>query len=42
MLKIHELSFSYGKKQVLRDLSLELGHGEIVAIMGVFKSKKEE
>jgi len=34
MLKIHELSFSYGKKQVLRDLSLEVAPGEIVAIMG--------
>ena len=34
MLKIHELSFSYGKKQVLRDFSLEVAPGEIVAIMG--------
>ncbi|MBE6628324.1 MAG: ABC transporter ATP-binding protein [Ruminococcaceae bacterium] len=33
-MKIHELSFSYGKKQVLRDLSLEVAPGEIVAIMG--------
>ena len=34
MLKIHDLSFSYGKKQVLQSLSLEIESGEIVAVMG--------
>lgn len=34
MLKIHELSFSYGKKQILQDFSLQVKQGEIVAIMG--------
>lgn len=34
MLKIHDLSFSYGKKQVLRNFSLQINNGEIVAVMG--------
>lgn len=34
MLKINELSFSYGKKEVLRNFSLELNDGEILAVMG--------
>ena len=34
MLKINELSFSYGKKEVFRNFSLELNNGEIVAVMG--------
>lgn len=34
MLKIHDLSFSYGKKQVIQKLSLDVKQGEIVAVMG--------
>jgi ABC-type nitrate/sulfonate/bicarbonate transport system ATPase subunit len=34
MLKIHDLSFSYGKKQVIQNLSLDVKQGEIVAVMG--------
>ena len=34
MLKICNLSFSYGKKQVLQNFSLEIKRGEIVALMG--------
>ena len=34
MLKIEKLSFSYGKKEVLKDFDLELKDGEILAVMG--------
>ena len=34
MFKINDLSFSYGKKEVLRNFSLELNDGEILAVMG--------
>ncbi len=34
MLKLQNISFSYGKNPVLKDLSLELQAGEILAVMG--------
>lgn len=34
MLKLQKISFSYGKKPVLRDFSMELQNGEILAVMG--------
>ena len=34
MLKINALSFSYAKKPVLKDFSLQVKKGEIVALMG--------
>ena len=34
MLKIKDLSFSYGKKQIFQNFSFQLNDGEIVAIMG--------
>lgn len=34
MLNIHEISFSYGKKQVLQNFSMQVKAGEIVAVMG--------
>ena len=34
MLKVDKLSFSYGKKEVLKDLSFQLKKGEILAVMG--------
>lgn len=34
MLKITDISFAFGKKNVLKDFSLELKKGEILAIMG--------
>lgn len=34
MLKMDKLSFSYGEKEVLHELNLELGRGEILAVMG--------
>lgn len=34
MLDIRNISFSYGKKQVLSDFSLHLDDGEILAVMG--------
>lgn len=34
MLNIEHISYSYGKKQVLKDLSLTLGDGECLAVMG--------
>ena len=32
MLKMDKLSFSYGEKEVLHELNLELGRGEILAV----------
>jgi NitT/TauT family transport system ATP-binding protein len=40
MLKISKLNFSYGKKNILKDLSLTLASGEIVAIIGSSGSGK--
>ena len=34
MLKVENLSFSYGKIQAVRDVSFELKKGEIMAIVG--------
>lgn len=34
MLKISKVSLSYGSKQVLRDVSFDLGRGEIGCVMG--------
>lgn len=34
MLKLDKISFSYGKKQVIRDLDLTLKRGELLAVMG--------
>lgn len=34
MLKIEHLSKSFGKKKILNDISLEIGDGEIVSIIG--------
>lgn len=34
MLKVDNLSFSYGKIQAIRDISFELNKGEILAIVG--------
>lgn len=34
MLKIEHLSFSYGKKQIINDLSMTLNDGELLAVMG--------
>ena len=34
MLKITDLSFSFDKKKILEDFSLELNKGEILAVMG--------
>lgn len=34
MLKIENLSFSYGKKQIINDLSMTLNDGELLAVMG--------
>ena len=34
MLKLENVSFSYSKKEILTDFSLELRRGEILAIMG--------
>ena len=34
MLKVDKLSFAYGKKEVLKDLSFQLKEGEILAVMG--------
>ncbi len=34
MLKVRNLKTGYGKKQILNDVSLEVGKGEIVAIIG--------
>ncbi len=34
MVKLEKVSFSYGKKQVLRDLDLTLTDGELLAVMG--------
>lgn len=34
MLKITDLSFSFDKKKILEDFSLELKKGEIIAVMG--------
>lgn len=40
MLKVKKLSFSYGKKQVLKDISLSLGQGEIASLIGASGSGK--
>jgi ABC-type phosphate/phosphonate transport system ATPase subunit len=34
LLETHELVTGYGKKQVLSDVSVEVGQGEIVAVIG--------
>ncbi|MFA7174345.1 MAG: ATP-binding cassette domain-containing protein [Kiritimatiellia bacterium] len=34
MLNIEHISFSYGKKQVLQDISFDVAPGEIVAVVG--------
>lgn len=34
MMKVENLSFSYGKIQAIHDVSFELGQGEIMAIVG--------
>ncbi len=34
MLKLENVSFSYGKKQVLKDFSLTLASGELLCVMG--------
>ena len=34
MLKLENLSFSYGKIQAIRDVSLEIKKGEIMAVVG--------
>lgn len=34
MLTLESVSFSYGKKNVLNDLSMHLGRGELLAVMG--------
>jgi len=34
MLSVENLSASYGAAQILFDLSLEVGRGEVVALMG--------
>lgn len=34
MLKLHNVSFSYGKKDVIKNLNLQLDTGEILAVMG--------
>ena len=34
MLKIDHISFSYGKKQVLKDITFDVAPGEIVALVG--------
>ena len=34
MIKLHNISAFYGKKQVLSELSLEIGKGETVALIG--------
>lgn len=34
MLKVEHLSKSFGKKNILNDISLEIGNGEIVSIIG--------
>ncbi len=34
MLKLEHVSYAYGKKQVLNDLSLTLNDGELLAVMG--------
>ncbi|SFE93177.1 amino acid/amide ABC transporter ATP-binding protein 2, HAAT family [Alteribacillus iranensis] len=40
MLKIKSLNAYYGDLQAIRDVSLEVGHGEIVALLGVNASGK--
>lgn len=34
MLKVENISFSYGSKKVLRDISFTIGDGEIVGLLG--------
>ena len=34
MLKINNVSFSYGEKAILKDFSLELNKGECVCLVG--------
>lgn len=34
MLKTHNISFSYGHKRILRDVSFEVGPGEICTVIG--------
>ena len=34
MISVRNLSHSFGDKQVLRDINLEVGAGEILALMG--------
>src|SRR5437773_6973703 len=34
MLRIEHLQVSYGETQILRDVDLEVGHGQVVCLMG--------
>ncbi|MBR6812276.1 MAG: ABC transporter ATP-binding protein, partial [Oscillospiraceae bacterium] len=34
-LEIKNVSKSFGEKEVLKNISIELGHGEIVSLLGV-------
>ena len=32
--KIDKLHFSYGKKQIIKEMSFSIGHGDIVGLLG--------
>ena len=40
MIKIHETSKSFDKKQVLNNITLEVNRGEVVCLLGPVRSRQ--